>query len=401
MLKNYECPYLENSLMLSPTSEVRPCCRFDVSRYDIKDFTWDNQTPLAEFYQKPQFQVLREQSQSGQKVAGCHRCYREEELGIKSMRLKDFPAEIMKNSKTALELSVIELGVGRVCNLKCRTCDPYFSTKWDADANEVSKPIPEKSLDVKLDAVDVQSFQKTKSLKITGGEPFYHPSFERLVARLVEAGRAEHIDIEIFTNGTRAPSLQLLETLKKFKSLTISISIDGFATQNTYIRHPSRWIDVESTTQFWLDQMRTTNSLQINIAVTVSILNILSLFDLFRWAYKIFDKNEPRILIQNVSDPKHLNISCWPPSVRQKIHDVFYQKKLEFLATTSVNATFLKRLENIEKKLVSDHQGHRIAEQFWQETLALDKKRQESFSEVFPELFLLLSSGVDDNILLT
>ncbi|MBY0383951.1 twitch domain-containing radical SAM protein [bacterium] len=388
MSKNYECPYLENSLMLSPTSEVRPCCRFDVSKYEIKDFTWDNQTPLAQFYKRPQFERLREKSRAGERVEGCHRCYREEELGIKSMRLKSFPGLTSKNSSNHIDLSVIELGVGRVCNLKCRTCDPYFSTKWEADAKAALKPLPDASLDVNLDAIDVASFQKTTSLKITGGEPFYNPAFERLIERLVNARMAQQIDIEIFTNATRAPSLKFLEKLNEFKSLTVSLSIDGYKEKNTYIRNPSRWQDVERTTQFWLDK----NKIQVNFAVTVSILNVLSLFELFHWLIQMSNEKEPNILIQNVSDPKHLNISCWPHNIREKLHKEFCKQKSDFLTNKELSSKLHKRLENIEKKLLTNQEESGIVERFWQETIVLDKKRDESFFATFDLLFSILKA---------
>lgn len=392
---NYECPYLENSLMLSPTSEVRPCCRFDVSKYEIKDFTWDNRTPLAQFYKRPQFERLREKSRAGERVEGCHRCYREEELGIKSMRLKSFPGLTSKNSSNHIDLSVIELGVGRVCNLKCRTCDPYFSTKWEADAKEALKPLPDASLDVNLDAIDVASFQKTTSLKITGGEPFYNPAFERLIERVVNARMAQQIDIEIFTNATRAPSLKFLEKLNEFKSLTVSLSVDGYKEKNTYIRHPSRWQDVESATQFWIDNNK--NKIQVNFAVTVSILNVLSLFELFRWLMQMSKEKEPNILIQNVSDPKHLNISCWPRHIRDKLYKEFCVQKSDFLTNADMSSTFIKRLENIEKKLLTNQEEGGIVERFWQETIALDKKRDESFGRTFSELFSILKEFHDQN----
>lgn len=390
MASNYECSYLQNALMLSPSSEVRPCCRFDVSRYDIKEFTWDNQTPLGVFYQRQQFEKLREQSRSDQKVEGCHRCYREEELGIQSMRQKAFPAEVIRKGEDTFALAMIELGVGRTCNLKCRSCDPYFSTKWEADAKDVFKPIPDKSLDVNLDAIDVQCFQKTQVLKITGGEPFYHPAFERLVQRIVGAGESSHIDIEIFSNATRAPSLFFVEALHKFRSVTISLSVDGFDKQNTYIRHPSRWEDVDKTAKFWMEQSQVTRSLTVNFAVTVSILNILSLFDLFCWIYPLYQGGEPRILIQNVQDPKHLNVSHWPLEVRRKINRDFQNKKNKFLTTFSVSSTFSKRLSNLEKMLESPVEQKNIVNQFWLETLTLDNKRGESFKSIFPELAEIL-----------
>ncbi len=395
MSKDYSCHYLEKSLTLLPTSEVRPCCRFDVSRYDVKDFTWDHKKPLEEFYTSAQYKTIRQQSRSGQPVAGCHRCYREEDLGIKSMRQKDFPGDAANNYDGTLKISMIELGVGRICNLKCRTCDPYFSTKWEADALVANKPIPDKALDVDLDALDVQFFRNTRFLKITGGEPFYHPAFETLIHRLVQEGLSANIDIEIFSNATKVPVEVFVEALKRFRSVTMTLSIDGLGATNTYLRHPSRWKDIEKSVDFWRALRSSQTALKVQFAVTVSVFNILSLFELFNWLYKI-ETNQPGIIIQNVQDPTHLNVSHWPLLIRKTIQSKFLQQKETFFATHVVNATLAKRIGTIEKMLESAIEQKNVSEQFWQETLALDKARNESFAKVFPELFQIVSSSLNE-----
>ncbi len=394
MSKNYSCQYLEKSLTLLPTSEVRPCCRFDVSRYDVKDFTWDHKTPLEEFYTSAQYKMIRQQSRSGLPVAGCHRCYREEDLGIKSMRQKDFPGDAASCDDETLKISMIELGVGRICNLKCRTCDPYFSTKWETDALIANKPIPDKGLDVDLDALDVQFFRNTRFLKITGGEPFYHSAFETLIHRLVQEGLSANIDIEIFSNATKLPDEVFVEALKGFRTVTMTLSIDGLGATNTYLRHPSRWKDIEKSVDFWLGLRASQIALKVQFAVTVSVFNILSLFDLLDWLYKL-ETNEPGIIIQNVQDPTHLNVSHWPLQIRQAIQSKFLQQKEAFLETHVVNTTLVKRIGNIEKMLDSVIEQKDVSEQFWRETLALDKARNETFSKVFPELFQIVSSSLN------
>jgi MoaA/NifB/PqqE/SkfB family radical SAM enzyme len=397
VLKNYSCHYLEKALTLLPTSEVRPCCRFDVSRYDIKNFTWDNKTPIEQFYTSAQFAEIRRQSKSGEPVAGCHRCYREEDLGIKSMRQKDFPGSADNSNDGPLKISMIELGVGRICNLKCRSCDPYFSTKWDADARVANKPIPEKGLDVNLDALDVQFFRNARFLKITGGEPFYHPAFEKLIYRLVNEGVSENIDIEIFSNATKLPGASFVEALKRFRSVTMTLSIDGLGDKNTYLRHPSRWSDIESAVQFWSQLKRSTPTFKLQFAVTVSILNILSLFELLDWFYNL-ETAEPGIIIQNVQDPTHLNVSYWPIQIRKNILAKFLQQKETFFKTHTVQQNLVKRIGNTEKMLESVIEPEDVSKAFWRETFALDKTRNESFSMVFPELYQIISSSLNKEL---
>lgn len=382
--------------MLSPTSEIKPCCRFDVSCYNLKDFIWDNQTPLLEFYQRPQFQNLREKSRNGERLAGCHRCYREEELGILSMRQKGFPGgetQVSKNKENpeTLQLAVIELGVGRICNLKCRSCDPYFSATWEQD--EI-KPAPLAGLDVDLDKVDANTFKDTVSLKITGGEPFFHPSFERLLHRLVEHGQAAQINIDIFSNATKPPKPVFLELLESFRSLSVSLSIDGHGPQNTYLRHPSRWPDIEKTTHFWINRAKADKKTTLSFAVTVSIFNVVSVFDLFSWIYQTNSDqgvaHPPDILVQTVQDPKHLNVVHWPKRIRKRLFELFKVKKNSFIREIKPDHRLLKRIENLEKMLQSEIEHESVVQEFWDETLALDEKRSESFSAVFPEIAEIL-----------
>jgi organic radical activating enzyme len=386
------CPYLENSLMISRTSEIRPCCRFDTSKYNVSDFIWDNKTPLNEFYNSPVFTKLRQQSQNGEKVSGCHRCYREEEMGILSMRQKAFPGEIVRMQQS-VELPTItfaELGAGRICNLKCRSCDPYFSTKWESDAKEVSKPLPDPKSDVDLDKIDAQFFKDVQMIKVTGGEPFYNPGFERLLDRIAQQGYSKNIELEIFSNATQTPSARFMETLKSFRKVNISLSIDGFKEKNTYIRFPSQWSTIEKTCHFWIAETQKTNLMQLNYAITVSIFNVLYLFELFRWLFEIHKNSPPNILIQTVQDPRHLNVALWPAEVRRKIHELFQAQEKKFVKEFSPNKSFQKRIQNIVKMLRANSNQGEVVSLFWKETVTLDQRRKENFQSTFPELHQLI-----------
>jgi cytochrome c peroxidase len=83
------CPYLDHALMLAPYGEVRPCCRFDTNIYDGQ-FLWDGKDSILEFTASGPLSQIREQANKGEKVAGCWRCYEEENAGIPSMRQNPF-----------------------------------------------------------------------------------------------------------------------------------------------------------------------------------------------------------------------------------------------------------------------------------------------------------------------
>jgi organic radical activating enzyme len=86
------------------------------------------------------------------------------------------------------------------CNLSCLWCDAAYT--WDARRYDLRAELRRRDVDGLLDEVLEHC---APVVVITGGEPMLHqrqPAWDHLLAGLDEAGR----EIEVETNGTRAPS---------------------------------------------------------------------------------------------------------------------------------------------------------------------------------------------------
>ena len=77
---------------------------------------------------------LRSQFRSGARPSGCDRCWAEEDVGKDSKRINSLYK--MKNSLKSWTpdseptLKFIDFKLGNVCNLKCRICGSWSSSKW-------------------------------------------------------------------------------------------------------------------------------------------------------------------------------------------------------------------------------------------------------------------------------
>jgi MoaA/NifB/PqqE/SkfB family radical SAM enzyme len=111
-------------------------------------------------------------------------------------------------------LKFIDFKLGNVCNLKCRICGSWSSSKWAQEELDYGEnPVALKNLreggwpkrnpqffeELKEDLKHVEYFE------FTGGEPFMIQDHFKILMHCVEKGYARNIDIHYNTNGTQLP----------------------------------------------------------------------------------------------------------------------------------------------------------------------------------------------------
>ena len=175
---------------------------------------------------------------------------------------------------------------------------------------------------------------------------------------LINSGKCQHFMIITTTNCTRVTKkASLLENIfDYFDKTRIRISIDDLGARNEYIRHGSKWSDIEDGIE-WLINARERFHIELRCTRTTQFLNLLSTQDVVKYFYRL----EIPIDIQEsfVYNPWELCVAHAPQE--------------------------LKDLSGLHYDIVR-HKGSR--EKF--ETglayyLALDKKRGTNILDAFPE----------------
>lgn len=378
------CPYIDHALMVAPYGEVRPCCRFDSNLYGSK-LLWSDQSSLSDFYQTGVFSEIRTQMEQGERVPGCWRCYEEEKAGVPSMRQKPFPTPL-SDKLDQLIPAFVEIGVGRTCNLRCRSCNASFSTRWESDAkllNQNHAPLDQK---VDLYKIPFEFLNRVQQIKITGGEPFLEKKFLNWLPNLCSHLKVQDKEIEIFTNGTAFPGSEFLKSLEKFGKITISMSVDACDRQNNYLRNPARWDRIEENSQRWLEWCNDRASTNFGFVATLSVYNILSVFDLVRWVQLKLGNDTKNLIFQTVHDPVWMSVERLPISLKKSLLISFRQKMEDFLDQNQVGHLIKSRLLRTEKLLMKEHADPIDPKEFLTNTRALDLIRNEKLSDVFPEI---------------
>jgi MoaA/NifB/PqqE/SkfB family radical SAM enzyme len=215
------------SIETSPMGTARPCC---LAQDEITDPTGTpyvlRNTTLGEVYRSDYMQSLRQQFRNGEQPATCSRCWEEEAAGRDSkrihsqVRLKELYSKVDWDNDTPDQLWFIDLKLGNICNLKCRICGSWSSSKWATEEMAYLPPTVDKKSHVAYtwlkqgkwpeESPDFWANLKAllpniKYFEFTGGEPWLIEEHWDLLKYAVETGDSKHIDIHYNTNATIDP----------------------------------------------------------------------------------------------------------------------------------------------------------------------------------------------------
>ena len=363
-------------LEIDVNGSASPCCLYKgtIENYKVYD------TNLNEIQQSKFMQDLRQQFKNNERPTGCENCWMEEDAGKVSKRMNSMYK--MKNSlkewtpDSEPKLKFIDFKLGNVCNLKCRICGSWSSSKWaqeelDYGHNDLAKKQlqeggwpkrnPQFFDDIKSVLPDVEYFE------FTGGEPFMIQKHFNILRHCVEAGVSEKQDIHYNTNGTQMPDGEIFELWSKFKHVEIAFSIDDVGEQFEYQRHPAKWKEVnENLIKF---KTMAPANVTFQICSTINVFNIFSLAKLIYWV-KQFD---PKYFYVNTCfEPLCFNIQTLPQQVKNIATDRYgnikeFEQIINFM--------------NSEDKYTDD-----IAEQRRAKILQTDLYRNENFKNTYPTL---------------
>lgn len=290
----------------------------------------------SDYYKEVRLQML-----NNKKPQACMRCYEEEDKGIKSKRQHetevfkhyspDYASKLTKEDGSIdMDLRFVELRLGNVCNVRCRTCNPASSSKWLDDYKDIVQKadfvnkgylglnFPE---DFKWAEDDdfyddlYESAPNLELLYINGGEPTLIKQHWTYLQKLVDSGRSKNITLWYNINCTMLPPIAL-ELWPEFKEARICLSIDDLEDRNAFIRTGTDWNAVLRTIE---KLKQNENKLVLRITQTVSAYNYATLPEFFEWANSIGIEVDMNF----VYDPDYLSPAVIPAKARELIHTRF------------------------------------------------------------------------------
>lgn len=327
------CPLTKMHVAVTPMGFIQPCCRFKMAEHD-EIFSNIEETTVLDGRKSDGFKAVERAFDAGVFPKGCSSCKIEEQNGIQSMRQK----ALLQNLPTE-HLSYIEFFLGNTCNMKCRSCNPLYSSRWEGESHVIGFPL-RNTLKVEsaalLREMDVEHLER---LKLLGGEPFYSKSFFEILYVLVETKRAPKLTLEISTNGSIFPQQSVIDQLLQFRKVQLSISIDDIGKRAEFLRSGTDWERVSQVLHQWFLFKETAKNFDIGVHITISAYNILHIDNILNYLSKMGWKD---ITVMAIKDPSELSPLRVPLSRRQ----VTWQKMNADLKTL-ISPLLHNRIEKI------------------------------------------------------
>ena len=429
--KNFQVPYKTCALLWShvanePGGTCRTCC---IAKDRIKDKNGNEMnlatSTLTEVLQSEFVKEIRDELREGGEPANCETCWIDERNGKESKRIQynEYWNNFYGDQHTVWEQEpskVIDaqLIFDNTCNLKCRSCNTNYSSKWREEAVDRGVPFWENDAPINMMDEERSKFwteldnwtNDILRLEIMGGEPFYMKQFREFARLLIEKKTAQRISLTLSTNGTVA-NKELLESMAtNFKDLAFSVSIDGVEDKFTYLRHPGNWEETKANLDYYYELHNSLYPCNVQITHTVTALNIMYLPEF----YEYFKNRWPNFKIWNniAHYPKWITCAVLPARAKKEITNKLHrydfgvnhseiESLIDYMNTPlysngeSVPGNIRSRFDKAKLLMLDNRNIEKKYDTFKNQIAGGDIYRQENFTEVFTELHELIKDSFD------
>lgn len=388
------CINLTNGLRVHTDGSYTPCClSIDTKlKNDNGDILNVSKNSIKEALNSKTLRELREQTSLGLEPEACNICWNEEKAGVISKRIRDnrkFLSEKIKSNS----LHLLELNLGNICNLACRSCNLSATINWKNEHNLINTSedtrIPEHILN--QEALKYSTpFQDTSILwsdlkdnlkdvvylDLYGGEPMLMKKQWEMLKYSVEKGYCKNQHVHFNTNGTIFKQ-EYVDLLTHFKYVDISFSLDGIGKKFDYIRHLGNWNKVDKNIQLWLNSTKKHSNFFFNVCFTVTVLNVMDFPEVADWSIK----RNIRVHSNFVHFPDYYCITNIPEDFKKEITN---QLKSSWISEKDKN--IYKEHMEIINFMNSLPPKKELWSRFINVTKLLDKSRNQKFENSLPEL---------------
>lgn len=373
---------------VEPSGDVQLCCasnwKHDHQR-SLGNLTDDSPESI---WNNDQYKMVRRSMMAGEKLPQyCNACYARESAGINQTERQRINREfassfdLVKETKEdgsfeRLPIKYLDIRFNNLCNLKCRTCGPEWSSSW---ANElgIEKPLIYNDNWKKL----IPHLGELEKVYFAGGEPLMTPEHYDFLEHLLDIN--PNVELLYTSNFTRLSlrNKHVMDYWPKFRLVSAIASIDHYAHYASYVRTGSSYDAI--ITNFKEVRSFGYPNVQPGVTSVYSIYNATRIGDFVMALFNdgVIDSMD-QIVFNVLVNPDYQMATIIPNSALE-VAVSNTEKGIEFLKSIGQNT---QKLESAKDWLISNHKYDKIKfDKFVSYNKQLDTKRNSNFSEVYPE----------------
>jgi len=378
---------------LWPAGTTYPCCMSD------PEFPIGNtqEQSLQEIWNGKELRNIRMNMLQDKPSKECRRCYELEENGMSTLRTGSIgnyahhwdKVEATSDDGSAgdVNMAYMDIRFSNLCNLKCRSCGPQFSSSWFEDHKVThGDPGHPKILQVRdemksfMDELD-PLLESVERVYWAGGEPLITKEHYNILDKWIAMGKRD-VSMDYTTNFTQMyyKKKTAFDYWNKFENVRVAGSLDANHARGGILRKNMVWSEVVQNRRTMIEQCP---HVYFELTPTVSVYNVLNLPDFHKeWIEEgLLEPSNIRINI--LLDPTYMRLSILPPWIKSKVAER-YSEHIAYLKQFDNIAGVINDYESILNFMEKDRTNE--IKMFKFKTQRIDTLRQENLLDVFPEL---------------
>lgn len=376
-----------------PAGYTYPCCMSDPA---LPVGNTQEQS-LQDIWNGDQMRNLRLNMLQNKKSPECRRCYELEENGMWTLRKssnENFKHHQNKVEETsddgsagAVNMAYMDIRFSNLCNLKCRSCGPQFSSSWFEDHKAThGDPGHPKILKVRDDMIDFMDeleplLASVERVYWAGGEPLITDEHYKILDKWIAMGKRD-VKMDYTTNFTQMGYKRktAFEYWNAFDHVRVAASLDANHARGEYLRKNMDWNVVVQNRR---DMIAQCPHVYFEITPTVSVYNVLNLPDFHKEWIEQGLLEPQNIRINILLDPTYMRLSILPPWIKERVRKR-YEQHLKYIEQFDHMQKVKSDFESI-LKFINDDRSEEIR-MFLYKTNRIDNLRKENVFDIFPEL---------------
>jgi radical SAM protein with 4Fe4S-binding SPASM domain len=399
-MTKYLCVLPWIHLNIEPSGSVRPCCMMTDQNYIAGNL---NKQTVEEIWNDEPLRKLRREMLAGEKPVACTKCWRSEDATGLSNRVhnnKNFSSKLAEipvitdstGYTDKIDLRYWDFRFSNLCNYKCRSCGPHFSSAWIPDADKLGY-LPEEFKNKKVfqvkevdEGTNVDFLEKyidiVEHIYFAGGEPLLMDEHYKILDMLVAKNRFDVIikyntNISTFTH----KKYNVLDYWDKWgQNLQLWPSIDEIGERAELIRSGTNWNNVEANLKTLVEK-----KYNVRPGITVGAWNVFRLPEIIQYLTDIgiIRPQHRNFYFNMLLNPSHYHMHILSDEHKAEISAKLRKFVKEYNDRYQTN--ILPDFEYVLSELNVPHDPI-MAKKFVYVSQAVDGIRDENIYNVIPEL---------------
>ena len=384
-----------------PDGRAYPCCLADYW-HPVGDL---RKNTMAEVWNQEPYRNLRNNMISETKSKECSKCYEQEQNGFFSMRndanrnyghhIQEVDATLADGTNPEFKIRYWDVRFSNLCNFRCRSCGPIFSSNWYQDHVKMYGKKPDVlGRDMAVieytvgneDDMIAQMMPHVPHLEqvyFAGGEPLIMKEHYYLLEKLIEAGKTD-VRIQYNTNFSELAfkDKHVFEYWKHFKNVSVGASLDASGARAELMRKGTDWAQAVDNRKRMQAEVP---HVDFYISATISSMNVLHVLDFHREWTDLGLINAKDFNVNICQSPEWYRVDIFPAEFKQDVIVPAYEQHIAWLKPQDNLKRATNGFRSTLNLLKSTDQSH-LWPRFVEECTKLDMVRKEDFWATFPEL---------------